>query len=108
MHKNRFFPKIVAQMAFDIFSDGGGGIGHFGDSSVGCFSGYCHHRGKPPQKRVNFKSLFPGEYKNIKNKAGTAKERVDLRRDMETRRRASIGEKGAKGTGETAEARPRR
>ena len=37
--------------------------------------------------------------------AGTSQERVDLRRDLETRGRASIGEERAKVTDEDAEAR---
>ena len=41
-------------------------------------------------------------------RAGKVQERVDIRRDVETRRRESLGEKGDKGAGETAEARPRR
>ena len=38
---------------------------------------------------------------------GTAQERVDLRRDLETRGQVGIGEERAKGIDEDAEARPR-
>ena len=41
-------------------------------------------------------------------RAVKAQERVDLRQDVENHQQESLGEKGDKGAGETAEARPRR